>query len=135
MAGVGSHLLTTEELDASPDLTPMHFRKSPLSGSQVCCSVSQSCPTLRDPMDCMQPHGQASLSFTISWSLFRLVSIESMDPSNHLTLGRPLLLLPSIFPSISVFPSEWALRPNLQMSSLRFENKVKYRACPRLHSC
>ena len=40
MAGVGSHLLTTEELDASPDLTPMHFRKSPLSGSQVCCSVS-----------------------------------------------------------------------------------------------
>ena len=46
---------------------------------------------------------QASLSFTNSWSLLRLVSIESVMPSNHLTLCRPLLLTPSIFPSIRVF--------------------------------
>ena len=46
---------------------------------------------------------QASLSFTISWSLLRLMSIESMMPSNHLILWCPLLLLPSIFPSIRVF--------------------------------
>ena len=47
---------------------------------------------------------QASLSFTISQSLLKLTSVESMIPSNHLILCRPLLLLPSIFPSIRVFP-------------------------------
>ena len=52
---------------------------------------------------------QDSLSFTITWSLLKLVSIESVMPSNHLVLCRPLLLLPSIFPSISVFSSESAL--------------------------
>ena len=46
---------------------------------------------------------QASLSFTISWSLLKLMSIESVMPSNHLILCRPLLLLPSIFPSIRVY--------------------------------
>ena len=53
---------------------------------------------------------QASLSFTISQSLLRLMSIESVMPSNHLILCRPLLLLPSIFPSIRVFSNESALR-------------------------
>ena len=51
---------------------------------------------------------QASLSFTISQSLLKLMSIESVMPSNHLILCRPLLLLPSIFPSIRVFSSELA---------------------------
>ena len=46
---------------------------------------------------------QASLSITNSQSLLKLMSIESVLPSNHLTLCRPLLLLPSIFPSISLF--------------------------------
>ena len=46
---------------------------------------------------------QASLSSTLSQSLLKLMSIESVMPSNHLTLGCPLLLLPSIFPSIRVF--------------------------------
>ena len=49
---------------------------------------------------------QASLSFTISQSLLKLMSIESVMPSNHLILYCPLLLLPSIFPSIRVFSSE-----------------------------
>ena len=49
---------------------------------------------------------QASLSITNSQSLFKLTSIESMMPSNHLILCHPLLLSPSIFPSIRVFPSE-----------------------------
>ena len=49
---------------------------------------------------------QASLSFTISWSFFRFMSIESVIPSNHLTLCCPLLLLPSILPSIRVFSNE-----------------------------
>ena len=52
---------------------------------------------------------QASLSSTISWSLLKLMSIESMTPSNHLILCRHLLLLPSVFPSIRVFSSESAL--------------------------
>ena len=46
---------------------------------------------------------QASLSITISWSLLKLMSVESMMPSNHLILCLPLLLLPSVFPSIRVF--------------------------------
>ena len=53
---------------------------------------------------------QASLSITNSWSLLKLMSIESVMPSNHLILCRPLLLLPSIFPSIWVFSNESALR-------------------------
>ena len=52
---------------------------------------------------------QASLSFTISWSFLRLMSIESTIPSNHLILSCPLLLLPLIFPSIRVFSNELAL--------------------------
>ena len=52
---------------------------------------------------------QASLSFTISWSLLKLMSIESVMPPSHLILCHPLLLLPSIFPSIKVFSNESAL--------------------------
>ena len=61
---------------------------------------------------------QASLSFTVSCSLLRFMSIESVMPSNHLILCHPLLLLPSIFPSIRVFLSELALHirwPKLQL--------------------
>ena len=65
-------------------------------------SVTQSCPVLCDPMDC----SQASLSITNSWSLLTPISIELVRPSNHLVLCRPLLLLPSILPSIRVFSSE-----------------------------
>ena len=53
---------------------------------------------------------QASLSITNYWSLLKLMSIESVMPSNHLILCRPLLLPPSIFPSIRVFSNESALR-------------------------
>ena len=52
---------------------------------------------------------QASLSFTISWSLLKFMSIESVMPSNHLISCCPLLLLPSIFPSITVFSSDSSL--------------------------
>ena len=52
---------------------------------------------------------QASLFFTISWSLLKLMSIESVKPTNHLVLCHPLPLLPSIFPSIRVFSNELAL--------------------------
>ena len=49
---------------------------------------------------------QASLSISNSWSLLKLISSELVKPSNHLIFCRPLLLLPSIFPSISVFSKE-----------------------------
>ena len=49
---------------------------------------------------------QASLSITKSWSLLKLMSIESVTPSNHFTLHHPLLLLPLIFPSIRVFSNK-----------------------------
>ena len=52
---------------------------------------------------------QVSLSLTISWSLLKLMSIESLMPSNHLILCRPLLPLPSIFPGIRVCSNESAL--------------------------
>ena len=71
-----------------------------------CCSVIRLCLTLCDPMNCRMP---CFLSFTISWSLPKLMSIESLMPSNHFILCHPLLLLPSIFTSIRVFPSELAL--------------------------
>ena len=53
---------------------------------------------------------QASLSIASSWSLLKLMSIESVMPSSHLILCHPLLLLPSIFPSIRVFSNESVLR-------------------------
>ena len=72
------------------------------------------------PLSCVQPFVtswtaayQASLSFTISWSLLRLMSIESVMPSNYLVLSCPLLLLPSIFPNIRIFSNESALRIKL----------------------
>ena len=71
-----------------------------------CCSVAQLCPILCDPMNYSN---QASLSLTISLSLLKLKSIESVMPSKHLILCYPLLLLSSIFPSIRVFSSESAL--------------------------
>ena len=51
----------------------------------------------------------ASLSFAISWSLLKFMSIELVMQSNHLMLSLPLLLLPSIFPSIRVISNELAL--------------------------
>ena len=69
-------------------------------------SVTQSCPTLCHPMDCST---QASLSFTNSWSLLKLMSIKSVMPPNHLILCNPLLLLTPIFPSIKVFSNELVL--------------------------
>ena len=56
------------------------------------------------------PTRQASLSFTISRSLLKIISIESVMPSDHFILCRPLLLQSSIFPSIRVFSNESALR-------------------------
>ena len=69
---------------------------------------------------------QAFLSITNSWSLPKLISTESVMPSNHLILCCPLLLLPSIFPSIMIFSSGLALRirwPNYWSFSFSISNE------------
>ena len=71
-----------------------------------CCSVTKSCPTLCDPMDCSMP-GSSVLHYLLS--LLKFMSIDPVMLSNHLILCHPLLLLPSIFPSTRVFSHEWAL--------------------------
>ena len=106
-------LLTDEVLQASSSVSAGlnisgHNQFSLWVSLLFCCSVAQPCPTL-------QPHGLQHArfpcpSFTISWSLLKFTSIESMVPSNHLILCHPLLLLPSVFPSIRVFSKELALR-------------------------
>ena len=71
---------------------------------QQSVQFTQSCPTLCNPTDC----SHASLSITNSQSSLKLMSIDSVMPSNHLNLCRPLLL-PSIFPSIRIFYNESVL--------------------------
>ena len=77
----------------------------PYMQSAQSSSVAQSCLTLCNPWTAAC---QASLPFTISWSLLKLMSIESVMPSNHLIFYHHLLLLRSIFPSIRVFSNESA---------------------------
>ena len=71
---------------------------------------------------------QGSLSFTISWSLFKFMSIELVMPSNHLILCRPLLLLPSIFPKIRVF-SVSQFFPAGGQSIVSFNPSNEYSVC------
>ena len=75
-----------------------------------CClisAVAQLCLTLCNPMDCSTPG--FPVHPTNSWNLLKLMSIESVMPSNHLIFCCPLLLLPLIFPSIRVFSNESVL--------------------------
>ena len=69
-------------------------------------SVAQSCPTLCDPMNRSTP---GLLSITNSWNSLKLMSIKSVMPSSHLILCHPLLLLPTIPPSIRVLSNESTL--------------------------
>ena len=89
-------------------------------------SVAQSCPTLCDPMDC---NTSAFPVHHQSQSLLKLMSIESVTPSNHLILCHPLLLLPSIIPSIRVFSSELVLHirwPNYWSFSFSIKSFNEY---------
>ena len=105
------HIVSFHELEASI-LLQSNCYNIPLGTSQILTSnliflqtlqlssVTQSCPTLSDPWT---EACQASQSITNSWSLLKFISTELVMPSNHLILCHPLLL-PSIFPSIRVFP-------------------------------
>ena len=92
----------------------IHMHRSSLGSLITLLFRCYLCPALFDPLDCSgvvqwtAGSRQASLSSTISQSLLRLMSIESVMPSNRLILCHPLLP-PSIFPSIRVFSNESAL--------------------------
>ena len=99
-------------------------------------SVTQSCLTLCDPWTAAR---QASLSITNSCSLPKLMSIESVMPSNHLILCHALLLLPLVFPSIQVFsnasalrirwPKYWSFSFNISPSNEYLRNQIAYILC------
>ena len=104
LAGLPQPLRTVPSLNSLPS--------PPVSVPSVSCQLSPV-----QWLRCVRPSAtpwtaarQASLSITNSRSLLRLMSIESVMPSSHLILCRPLLLEPSIFPSIRVFSNELALR-------------------------
>ena len=88
--------------------TQCYKHPPPHSSSVQFSSVAQS-SVMSDSATPWTASCQPSLSITNSWSLLKLMSIESVMPSNHLILCCPLLLLPSIFPSIRVFSNESAL--------------------------
>ena len=73
-------------------------------------SAQFSCSVVSDSVTPWTAARQASLSISNSWSLLKLTSIELVMPPNHLTLSHPLLLPPSVFPSIRVFSNESVLR-------------------------
>ena len=73
-------------------------------------SVQFSCSVVSDSLQPRTAACQTSLSITNSWSLLKLMSIMLVMPSSHLILCHPLLLLPSIFPSIRVFSNESVLQ-------------------------
>ena len=86
-------------------LCARHYSKNftEINSFNHCCSFTKLCPAA------WTAARQASLSFTISQSLLKFMSIESVMPSNHLILCHPLLLLILIFPRIKVFPNKLAL--------------------------
>ena len=103
LASLTSSLWQVDSLPLAPPGKPM--KESSVQFSSV---QSLSCvPTLCDPMDCSTPGLPVHCQ---TWSVLKLMSIESVMPSSHLILCHPLLLLPSIPPSIRVFSNESTLR-------------------------
>ena len=94
-----------------------------------CISLGQSLSRVRLFVTPWTAACQASLSITNSWSLPKLMSIELVMSSNYLILCRPLLLLPSVFPSIRVFSNESALcikQPKYQSFSFNISPSKEY---------
>ena len=88
------------------DTLPLSYQGSPLKYPVVFVQLLSLVLRFATPWTAAR---QSSLPFTISLSLLKLISIESVMPLNHLILCHPLLLLPSIFPSIRIFSNESAL--------------------------
>ena len=93
-------------LEISPAFAGDWFRKLDISQFS---SIQFSCSVVSDSVTPWNAACQGSLSITNSLSLLKLMSVESVMPSNHIILCHPLLLLPSVFPSIRVFSNESTL--------------------------
>ena len=113
-----------------PLLNPLFWFQPTWDLDPPCCfSVTKSCLTLWTTWTQWTTAYQASLSFTISQRLLKVMSIESVMPFNHLILCHPLLLLPSIFTSIRIFSSDLTLHigcPNYWSLSFRISSSNKY---------
>ena len=96
------------QVSCGPFFTLGQICRNRIAGSQDRCQSVQSLSSVRLFVTPWTAARQASLSITNSRSLLKLMSIESVMPSNHLILSHPLLLLLSIFPSIRVFSNESA---------------------------
>ena len=94
----------------NPFQKPIYYKQELTQGLQLCVSQVQSLSRVRLFVTPWTAARQASLSITNSWSLLKLMSIESVMASIRLILCRPLLLLPSVFPSIRIFSNESVLR-------------------------
>ena len=94
-------------LEISPAFAGDWFRKLDISQFS---SIQFSCSVVSDSVTPWNAACQGSLSITNSLSLLKLMSVESVMPSNHIILCHPLLLLPSVYPSIRVFSNESILR-------------------------
>ena len=120
------HVLQGRKVDVLQSLTQLaiddeYYPYTEMEKNVICwCSVGQSCPTLCDPMDCTAH--QVSPSFTVSWSLIKLMSTESRMPSSHLILCH-LPILSSIFPRIMVFLMSWFLASGGQFLQLWFQHQ------------
>ena len=119
-----SRSLTSEPLNRGTKMLNKGLQQEApsLIYSNCCCSVAKLCLTLCDTMDRGMP-GFPVLHYLLD---SELMSIESEMPSNHLIFCRPLLFLPSIFPSITVFSSESALHircPKYWSFSIRLSNE------------
>ena len=123
--GVGSVTITSRYSLCFTWYMPRRGMTGSYSSAQF-SSATQSCPTLWDPMDCSMPDSQ---SITNSRSLLKFLSIKLVMLSNHLILCCPLLLLPSIFPSIRVFANKSVLqvrRPKYWSFSFSMSLSNKY---------
>ena len=120
---VAARIFSSPRWETHPKAKPRKpkFQYPFLAYLQCWGALSFSCSVLSDYL--RPPGVQASLSFTVSWSLLKLISIELMMPSNHLILCRPLLLLPSLVSTpkaaLSIVKlSQWWARPGPPLPDL-----------------
>ena len=122
------------QLSLTPNILSLNARKAQDLGRVQFSSVPQLCPTLCDPMDCSTP------AFPVYHLLAEFIQTHVLEPSEHLIFCRPLLPLPSIFPSIRVssnksvlhikWPQYWSFSFSISPSN-EYDGLVGHPYCPR----
>ena len=116
LQSIGSHRVWHDWSDLTATHPLVFYQFSSVQFSHQVWFSDSKCLTLCDPMDCSTP---GSLSITNFRSLYKLMSIESVMPSNHLTLCRPLLFPPSVFSGSGLF--EWVSSLHQVAKGLEFQ--------------